>query len=102
MQLTAELRWFYRGTMERNSPSGSSKVNLHLAPPEEREDLYLYSPECEYLGIKLRQGRLEIKWRKVELGVVHFEIGRVARQRSGANGCEDPSRELKQQMLGKS
>jgi len=41
------------------------------------------------------QGRLEIKWRKVELGVVHFGDRVEGRQRSGANGCvKTHSREL--------
>jgi len=59
MQLTAELRWFYRGTLPKVVQwFQQCQPAKHLAPPEER--LYLYSPECEYLGIKLRQGRLEM------------------------------------------
>ncbi len=48
------------------------ELGNYLAPVEERVDIYLYLPKCEYMGIKLRQGRLEVKWRKAELGIMHF------------------------------
>ncbi len=43
MQLTAELRWFYRGTLPSEIFQWFKQDQLggHLAPPEEREDLYL-------------------------------------------------------------
>ena len=74
MQLTAELRWFNRGRLPKEISHWFQQECLgdYLAAPEEREDIYLYVPECDYLGIKLRQGRLEIKWRQAELGVVSF------------------------------
>lgn len=40
--------------------------------PEKREDVYLYTPGCDYLGIKLRQGGLEIKWRYLEKTAMQF------------------------------
>lgn len=107
MQLTAELRWFYRGTLPEEVVQWFQQGQLgkHLAPPEEREDLYLYSPGCEYLGIKLRQGRLEIKWRKVELGVVHFgDRVEGKAEKWGKWLCEDPTAESFQtaDVVGKS
>jgi len=49
MQLTAELRWFYRGTLPSEIFQWFQQDQSRaLAPPEEREDLYLYSL-CEYL-----------------------------------------------------
>jgi len=59
MQLTAELRWFIAARYRR-VPVVSARSTWWLRLTR-NEDLYLYSPECEYLGIKLRQGRLEIK-----------------------------------------
>lgn len=68
MLTTNELRWFSQGTippeMEAWFPQNCS--------PQKREDLYLYAPGCDYLGIKLRHERLEVKWRKAEMGVLRF------------------------------
>jgi hypothetical protein len=74
MLTTLELRWFVRGTPTHEvehwfNVDCPGKV---LGSPEEREDLYLYVPECDYLNIKLRQGRLEVKWRKAELGILRL------------------------------
>lgn len=74
MLTTYELRWFYPGTIPQDIELWFEQNCLieQLQPPEEREDLYLYSPRCDFLGIKLRQGQLEVKWRKAELGIVRF------------------------------
>ena len=96
MQLTAEVRWFYRGTLPEEILQWFEQDQLgdHLAPPEEREDLYLYSPENDYMGIKLRQGRLEIKWRKSELGVLRFgDTVEGKAEKWGKWLCEDPTAE---------
>jgi hypothetical protein len=74
MLTTLELRWFVRGT-PTNEVEHWFNVDCPgelLGSPEEREDLYLYTPECDYLNIKLRQGSLEVKWRKAELGILGF------------------------------
>jgi hypothetical protein len=75
MLLTYELRWFYPGTIPENIEVWFKQNCLAepLQSPEERSDVYLYSPESNFVGIKLRQGRLEVKWRKAELGIVHFD-----------------------------
>ncbi|MGL4619835.1 MAG: hypothetical protein ACRCZS_12370, partial [Chroococcidiopsis sp.] len=64
-----ELRWFISGELplEVSSWFEQDKLGGQLQAPETREDVYLYVPECEYMGLKLRQGRLEIKWRQAEL-----------------------------------
>jgi hypothetical protein len=66
MLTTAELRWFYSGTLPPAIAHWFQQNDLgeHLELPEAREDVYLCIPECDYLGIKFRQGRLEIKWRQ--------------------------------------
>ncbi len=95
MQLTAELRWFYRGTLPEETLQWFQQDQLgKYVAPEEREDVYLYLPECEYMGIKLRQGRLEVKWRKAELGVVGFgDRVEGKAEKWGKWLCEDPSAE---------
>lgn len=74
MLTTYELRWFYPGEIPEGIELWFKQyclINSH-EPREERSDLYLFSTESEFLGIKLRQGRLEVKWRTAELGVVNF------------------------------
>jgi hypothetical protein len=97
MLTTAELRWFNRGTLPEEISHWFEQdcIGDYLAPPEEREDLYLYSVGCDYLGIKLRQGRLEIKWRGAELGVLRFgdQVEGKA-EKWGKWLCEDPTVEI--------
>ena len=74
MLTTIELRWFYRGTLPPQIKDWFSAdvLDAPLEKPEDREDFYLQIPDCESLGIKLRQEQLEIKWRQAELGVLQF------------------------------
>ncbi len=73
MLSSTELRWFYPGKLPEAVSAWfrAEYLGKVLEPPEKREDIYLYiASDCDYMGIKLRQGRLEIKWRKAELGIV--------------------------------
>jgi len=73
MLSSTELRWFYPGKLpEAVSAWFNAKYSGNdLELPEKRADIYLaIATDCDYMGIKLRQGRLEIKWRKAELGIV--------------------------------
>jgi hypothetical protein len=65
------MRWFYPGKVpEEVRHWFQEKLGRdHLRSPEVREDVYLWVPQCEFLGVKHRQGRLEIKWRQQQLGV---------------------------------
>lgn len=74
MLTTIELRWFVQGTpaTEVEHWFHVDSPGQRLGLPEKREDLYLYAPECDYINIKLRQGSLEVKWRKAELGIWRF------------------------------
>ncbi|HLO50563.1 MAG TPA: hypothetical protein VK211_19255 [Kamptonema sp.] len=74
MRASVELRWFYSGTLPKAIAEWFWQDSLggYLSPPEEREDLYLLIPSCNYLGLKLRQKGLEVKWRQAELGPVGF------------------------------
>lgn len=95
MLTTAELRWFTCGEIPEAIAQWftSDARGEHLAPSEEREDIYLYVPESDFVGIKLRQARLEIKWRIAELGVVSIDqvAGKAEKWRKWL--CEDDTKE---------
>ena len=102
MLTTYELRWFYPGTIPQDVELWFEQNCLlePLQPPEEREDLYLYSPMCDFMGVKLRQGRLEVKWRKAELGVVRFgEFVEGKTEKWAKWVCCDPTEESFQPNL---
>ncbi|UNU26863.1 hypothetical protein [Microcoleus vaginatus] len=74
MRASLEMRWFYSGALPKslNQWFGSESLGAYLSPPEEREDIYLLVPNCDYLGVKLRGKTLEVKWRQAELGTMQF------------------------------
>lgn len=74
MRASLEMRWFCSGTVPKSIGQwfGSDSLGGYLSPPEEREDVYLLVPNCDYLGVKLRGKTLEVKWRQAELGTMHF------------------------------
>lgn len=95
MLISNELRWFYPGSIPEDIELWFKKNCLldSSQPPEEREDLYLYSPS-DFLGIKLRQGRLEVKWRKSELGIIRFGDSVEGKaEKWGKWLCEDSAKE---------
>ena len=59
---TLELRWFRRGSIpvevlhwfETNCPGQQTQTQKHL-------DRYLYTPGCDTISLKLRQGNIELK-----------------------------------------
>ncbi len=106
MLTTLELRWFCHGTpsAELQYWFSANCPGQPLGSPEEREDLYLYTPECQYLNIKLRQGSLEVKWRKAELGILRFGDsweGNVEKWLKWI--CKDPTQEnmIPAEVVGK-
>lgn len=71
---TIEIRWFESGELPAQVKDWF-KLNCLgelQGSPEEREDLYLYLPQCHVISLKRRQERLELKWRKDELGILSF------------------------------
>ena len=74
MRASLEMRWFYSGALPKSIAQwfGSDSLGGYLSPPEEREDIYLLVPGCDYLGVKLRGKTLEVKWRQGELGAMQF------------------------------
>jgi len=92
MLSSTELRWFYPGKLPQAISNwfASEYLGKISEPPEKREDIYLYvAADCDYMGIKLRQGRLEIKWRKAELGIVNIAKGVEGKLESWDKWCED-------------
>ncbi|MBW4559898.1 MAG: hypothetical protein KME32_01875 [Mojavia pulchra JT2-VF2] len=96
MLISNELRWFYPGKLPEDIKLWFQQNCLidPLQSPEAREDIYLYSPGCDYLGIKLRQGRLEVKWRQAEFSVVRFGESVAGQpEKWGKWLCEDSTQE---------
>ncbi|OKH23684.1 hypothetical protein [Chroogloeocystis siderophila] len=95
MLTTAELRWFYPGKLPQHVCQWFEQDQLgYLAPAEKRQDIYLYVPESDFVGIKLRQGRLEIKWRKAKLGDLQFGKTTGKAEKWAKWLCEDASNEI--------
>jgi hypothetical protein len=71
---TVELRWFHSGTPPEAIADWFDRLPEigDRTPTETREDLYLFLPGHDYFNLKLRQGRLEIKWRQNGGGLVNF------------------------------
>jgi len=71
MFTTAEVRWFFEGPVPDEIEQWFCRNNLALkAAP--REDHYLLCPPVLGLGLKLREGRLEVKPLIKTLGVRSF------------------------------
>jgi hypothetical protein len=79
---TIEVRWFFQGPLSAapdvepwfmTRPGGdAAPAGWEPAPPAWREDRYLPVPDADDIGIKWREGRLEIKGRIADLGPCAF------------------------------
>lgn len=59
---STELRWFFQGHIpEEIKNTFFSNTSRHY---ESRSDYYFVIRNCDYLGIKIRNRRLEIKWKR--------------------------------------
>jgi hypothetical protein len=58
---TAEVRWFLCEEPELTDRLWDWFTEEKNLPPRERTDSYLLFPGCESIGVKLREGRFEIK-----------------------------------------
>jgi hypothetical protein len=86
---TVEVRWFFEGALEETgrgveawfrarAHAGSRQpapIAWEPAPPAWRQDRYLVVPGHDDMGIKWREGRLEIKGREAALGPRVFAPG---------------------------
>ncbi|MDY7024031.1 MAG: hypothetical protein SWJ54_22230, partial [Cyanobacteriota bacterium] len=71
---TLEVRWFESGYIPQIVEEWFLKtcIGKLSSLQKERNDQYFYTPGCEVLNLKLRQGKLELKWRQTELGAYSF------------------------------
>jgi hypothetical protein len=77
---TVEVRWFYRGVVPRATLEWFQAGGSDPCAPASRTDYYLRRPNGDALGIKLREGRIEIKQRQRQYGVLRLHqrvAGRV-------------------------
>jgi hypothetical protein len=84
MYPTMEVRWFYRGQIPPEVMAWFTQVGPLPAEQPDRVDHYLHLLDNDSLGIKLREGRLEIKRRESEPREIDFRprvSGLVARWR---------------------
>lgn len=92
MLTTSEIRWFYQGTTPPVIENWftSDVLGENGQPFEEREDWYLLIPGCEFLGVKLRQNRLETKLRVTGLGILQLRNNAIgAAEKWLKSTCED-------------
>jgi hypothetical protein len=79
---TVELRWFFRGTVPPNILGWFYQQDCEPEDQLPRVDYYLRIMDGESLGIKLREGRIEVKQRYGQQEVTHFgnrAVGSVER-----------------------
>ena len=69
---TMEVRWFGEGTVPAEVWEWFHQGEQEPEGQPTRIDYYLRLPNTDSLGIKLREGRVEIKQRHRQHGVVHF------------------------------
>ena len=72
MYPTVEVRWFYEGMVPPAVLQWFQQADQELVQQPPRMDYYLRITDREGLGIKLREGRIEIKQRHQQLGIVRF------------------------------
>lgn len=69
---TIEVRWFYSGTLPDDVFDWFDGLGEPLATVDTRTDIYLQSSSPD-MGIKLRQGNLEVKYRQAKLGSIALD-----------------------------
>jgi hypothetical protein len=69
---TMEVRWFFQGTISREILAWFAKHGEQPAQPATRVDHYLRLSHIDSLGVKLREGNIEVKQRQRQLGTMRF------------------------------
>jgi hypothetical protein len=64
---SAEIRWFYPGHVPPEVMRWFKNAGIHLNQQPERIDYYLEVPQSDFLGLKFREGRVELKQRYGEI-----------------------------------
>jgi len=75
MQSSMEVRWFLPGAIPEELNQWFEQDQTEAISQEEREDRYLCLPKRQELGIKLREGNLEIKRQLDDRGVQKIAKG---------------------------
>ncbi len=69
---TIEVRWFYPGALPDEVRQWFNPLGESLEKIDTRSDFYLQSQALD-IGVKLRQGNLEVKYRQQNLGTIAIE-----------------------------
>jgi hypothetical protein len=69
---TVEVRWFYKGKVPPNVLAWFQQWDPRPDQQPHRVDHYLHLPDTVSLGVKWREGRLEVKQRRQQSRVVQF------------------------------
>lgn len=72
---TIEIRWFCEGTIPPQVLEWFRRGEQNSEEQPHRTDYYFHPTEGDSLGIKLREGRIEIKQRHRQNGAVHLYEG---------------------------
>jgi len=75
MLSTLEIRWFNEGKIPDDMQGWFSCLEGSLSEQPARTDFYLQMNDNDGLGIKLREGRVEIKKRNHQFGLFKFNSG---------------------------
>jgi hypothetical protein len=78
---TAEIRWFLAGVVDAAVAEWFAASPLALEE-DPRIDAYLVLPGCATCGVKVRQGRVEVKAEVMRPGSVAYENGLTGRRGS--------------------
>ena len=99
MQSTAEVRWFFEGSIPDAVAGWFFQSDL-LAEEPQREDVYLSFRSVTSTGVKFRSGRLEIKPMVTDLGVHQWSADVDGRMQTWVKwSCALPPIALLQQAL---
>lgn len=69
---SAEVRWFYEGAVPPDVIAWFRRGERQPVEQPRRVDYYLHPRNVDALGIKLREGRIEVKQRQRRQGIVRF------------------------------
>lgn len=62
---SAEIRWFFDGSISSHTAPWDDHNTIDSC--ESRSDYYIAIRNCDYLGVKIRDRKLQVKWRKKRL-----------------------------------
>jgi hypothetical protein len=97
MLSTLETRWFYEGSIPQPVLNWFHEDATHLKRQSPRVDYYLRLKNGDSQGVKLREGRIEVKERQRQYGIVQFHdqvVGVVEAWRKVSRELSEISDEL--------